>query len=340
MDTTMLAGVFLGEGQLDLQERPVPDLPGPDWVRIQVEGCGVCGTDLHILSVPPGHPAVPGVVLGHELIGRVTDVGPDVLEIRPGQRVAVAPNLTCGVCRACKAGRSNHCERWTTIGVHRDGGFARYTVAPERAVHPIAEDLPFADAVWVEPLSCVVNGTDRMGIQPGQTAAIIGAGPIGALHGLIFQAAGARVLIADVAPARLERARQAGLDVTVNVWETDLRQAVLDWTDGQGADVVVDAVGNQFQTAIELAARCGQISLFGMNANARPPVHQYDITRKELTVYGTYVGAHTFPRAIQILECGAIRPSLLTGPVVPLAQIHQGLEAARRGEAMKVVVRP
>lgn len=338
MESKMVAGVFMGEGVLEIQQRPRPELPGADWVILKNEGCGVCGTDLHILSVPPGIAATPGAILGHEFIGEVVEVGPDVREIKLGDRVAVAANLTCGLCRQCKAGRSLHCENWTTLGIHKDGGFAPYTAAPERALHKVSKELPFEEAVWVEPLSCVVNGTDRLTIQPGQTAAIVGAGPIGILHGLIFKAAGAKVIISDLAPFRLEVAKKAGLDVVVNVKTEDLKQVVMDYTDGLGAEVVVDAVGNQFGIVIGLAARGGKISLFGMNEEARPQVKQCDITRNELTVYGSFVGAHTFPRAIQILERGAIRPSVMNSMILPLEDIFKGIEAARRGEAVKVIV--
>lgn len=107
----MLAGVFLGEGVLELQPRPLPTLPAADWVIVENEGCGVCGTDLHILSVPPGFAAAPGIILGHEFIGRVVEVGAEAREVAMGDRVAVAANLTCGLCRYCKAGKSLYCER-------------------------------------------------------------------------------------------------------------------------------------------------------------------------------------------------------------------------------------
>jgi (R,R)-butanediol dehydrogenase / meso-butanediol dehydrogenase / diacetyl reductase len=339
MSGDMLAGVFMGEGVLELQRRAIPTLSAEDWVIIENEGCGVCGTDLHILSVPQGHPATPGTILGHEFVGYVIEVGPAVSGTRVGDRVAVAANLTCGLCRQCKAGRSNHCENWTTIGIFKDGAFARYTAAPERALHKISKEVPFEEAVWTEPLSCVVNGTDRLAIQPGQTAVVIGAGPIGTLHGLMFKAAGAKVIISDLAPLRLEVARQAGMDLVVNPKGENLAEAVMAYTDGLGADIVVDAVGNQFGTCIELAAKGGKISLFGMSETARPAVKQYDITRNELTIYGTYVGAHTFPRAIQILEGGAIRPSVMNSAILPLEEMLKGIEAARRGEAVKVIVK-
>jgi threonine dehydrogenase-like Zn-dependent dehydrogenase len=338
MEREMLAGVFMGEGSLEIQHRPVPHLPGADWAILKNEGCGVCGTDLHILSLPPGIQATPGAILGHEVIGEVVEVGPEVEEIKVGDRVAVAANLTCGLCRQCKAGRSLHCENWTTLGIHKDGGFALYMAAPERALHKISKRLPFEEAVWVEPLSCAVNSTDRLGIQPGQTAAIIGAGPIGILHGLVFKAAGARVIISDLAPLRLEVARKAGMDVVVNPKAENLYEAVMDVTGGLGTEVVVDAVGNQFGNTIALAARQGKISLFGMNEEATPAVKQHDITRNELTVYGSFVGANTFPRSIQILESGAVKPSVMNSMLLPLEEVHDGIDAARRGEAVKVIV--
>ena len=334
----MLAGVFMGEGVLEIQKRPIPPLPEPDWVLIKNEGCGVCGTDLHILAVPPSFAATPGATLGHELVGEVVDVGPAVTEVEVGERVTVAANLTCGLCRYCKAGKPLHCENWTTLGIHKDGGFAGYMTAPERALHKVSKDLPFEEAVWIEPLSCVVNSTDPLAIQPGQTAVIVGAGPIGLLHGLMFKAAGAGVIVSDVAPYRLEVAQKIGLDRAVNVTSESLRDVVMDTTDGLGAEVIVDAVGNQFGAIVELAAKQGKIALFGIHDSAEPPVRQYDITRNELTVIGSFVGEHTFPRAIQILESGAIKPSVMNSMILPLQNILEGIDAARRGEAVKVIV--
>jgi len=340
MSERMNAGVFVSEGKLEVQARPLPGLSRPDEVVLELEGCGLCGTDLHILATPPGHPATPGVVLGHEFLGKIVETGSEVDMFPKGERVAVDPNLKCGLCRLCRQGLENHCERWTTLGIFRDGGFARYAVVPQRALHPISEAVPFEDAVWTEILSCVSASTDRIGIQPGQTAAVIGAGPVGVLHGLLFQAAGARVLLSDVADARLELAQRVGLKHTVNVARTPLAEAVAERSDGLGADVVVDAVGNQFPACLEAVARRGTISLFGMNERAQPPLPQNEITRNELTVFGSYVGQRAFPRAIQLLERRAIRPSALNTHHLPVSQLPQGIEAARSGEAMKVVITP
>ncbi|CAN5666195.1 hypothetical protein BH18ACI5_BH18ACI5_03510 [soil metagenome] len=158
----MLAAVFAREGVLELQQRPIPSITRADEILIEVEGCGICGTDLHILQSPPGHPGTPGSIMGHEFIGRVSRTGDAVTTLREGQRVAVAPNVSCGLCAKCKAGRPNHCADFTTLGIFTDGGLARYCVAPERACHALADHVPFADAVWIEVLSCVVNSVDTV----------------------------------------------------------------------------------------------------------------------------------------------------------------------------------
>ena len=338
-EATMLAAVFEGQGQLALKQVPVPRLAQPEDVLLQVEGAGICGTDVHILEVPPGHPATPGAVLGHEYVARVLEVGEGVVHLRPGDRVVVAPNLYCGLCPACQEGRPNQCADFTTLGIYLNGGFARYNVAPERALHRIADRVPLEDAVFTELLSCVVGGTSKVKVQPGEKVAILGAGPVGLMFALFFRAAGAgQVILSDVAPFRLELARRAGFD-TVNAREQDTVAAIREATGG-GADVVVDAVGSLFAQAVEVAAVGGRIVLFGMNQQARPQVSQYDITRKDLTVYGSFIGINTFPQTIKLLESGVLKPSVFLTHKLPLAEIEKGLDAMRAGEAIKVLIVP
>ncbi len=243
------------------------------------------------------------------------------------------------MCKPCKKGKWNHCKNWTTIGIFQDGGFAKYVVVPQKALHLLSDSVPLKDAIWTELLSCVIGSTDRISIQPGQTAAVIGAGPAGMLHALMFQAAGAKVFIADVAPYRLNLAKSVGIE-PVNVKETSLKETVMSATDNWGAEVVVDAAGTQFQAALETVATGGMISLFGMNSHAMLEVSQNLVTRKELTVFGSFVGYNVFPRAIQVLESGSVKPGQLTTHEVTVSDLPKGIEAARRGEAMKVMVRP
>ena len=339
MEPTMLAAVFEGEGRLSLKQVPVPTVQRPDDVLLQVEGAGICGTDVHILEVPPGHPATPGAILGHEYVGKVLAVGAGVKNLRPGDRVVVAPNLYCGLCVYCRAGRPNQCQDFTTLGIYLNGGFAKYNVAPERACYQIKPDLPTDEAVFTELLSCVIGGTERVRLQPGESVAVLGAGPVGLMFALAFQAAGAgQLIVTDVAPYRLEFARRIGVDAALDA-RGDIVTAIRNLTNG-GADVVVDAVGALFPQAVPVATKGGKIVLFGMNQQARPTVSQYDITRNELTVYGTFIGINTFPVAIKMLESGALKPSVLISHRLPLARITEGIDLLRRGEAIKVVVTP
>mgnify|MGYP005837942023 CR=1 FL=1 len=340
MAETMLAAVFEGEGRLEVRERPIPKITRPDEVLLEVEISGICGTDIHICEVPPGHPATPGTILGHEYVARVLHVGEKVTTVKPGDRVVIAPNLYCGLCPACRAGRPNQCASFTTLGIFIDGGFARYNVAPERALFPISKDLPGEEAVFTELLSCVVGGTQKAALHPGESVAILGAGPVGLMFALVFRAAGAgKIIMTDIAPFRLGYARKIGADLALNSREGDPISQIKEETGG-GADVVVDAVGTLFPQAVEAAGVGGRVILFGMNQQAMPSVHQYTITRRELTIYGTYIGINTFPPAIKMLESGVLKPSTLITHRLKLEEIHKAFEASRAGETIKVVIRP
>jgi threonine dehydrogenase-like Zn-dependent dehydrogenase len=336
----MLAAVFKRRGVLEIEDRPEPGGLAADEALLEVEGCGVCGTDLHILSDPPGHPAKEGVILGHEIVARVLDKGTQVREVDLGSRVIVDANLKCGICAFCRRGKSNHCKNWTTIGIFLDGGFTRLVKAPEKALHPIRNDVPLKEAVWGEILSCALGSTDRVRAQPGELAVVIGAGPAGLMHALLFEAAGTKVVLADVSTERLEYARAAGIKSTLNPKITNLGDTVADLTSGDGADAVVDAVGNQFATCLDLVARSGTVALFGMNSHATPAIPQCNITRKEVTVFGSYVGRNTFPRSVAVLESGVLNLAPLVSHEITVSEMPNAIQAAREGKAMKILVRP
>ena len=334
----MQVPVFMGEGRLEFMERPVPQIQGADDVLIAVEACGLCGTDLNILAVPPAHKAEPGTVLGHEFVGIVKEVGRGVRNLAVGERVVVAPRLNCGLCRYCRRGLVNQCESYQTLGIHRDGGLAPFVLAPERALFRIDPAVPVEDAAFAEVLSCVVGATTRVPVNPGDSVVILGAGPVGLLFAQVYRAGGAgKIIVTDVAPMRLEFAARIGVDHALNSREEEIETKVRELTD-LGADIVVDAVGNLLPQATKLARRGGRIVLFGLQAHALPPVSQYIITRHELTVYGAFVGLHPFPQTVKLLESGVIRPSTLISHRLPVSEVVQAFAAMRAGETMKVIV--
>jgi threonine dehydrogenase-like Zn-dependent dehydrogenase len=333
----MRAAVFQGEGRLPILERSIPQLRCPDDVLLRIEACGICGTDLNILATPPAHRAPPGIILGHEGVGIVERIGPAVTSLQQGDRVVIANRLTCGQCDYCRRGLDNQCTNYQTIGTTVDGAFAPYLVAPGRALWKIDPRVPRDDAALFEPLACVVGAIKRAPIQAGDQVAIIGGGPMGLLFALVYRLLGAgRVIVLDVAPYRLAFARTLGFDA-LDAAPGDAAAAVKALT-GLGADLAVDAVGNQLGEAVKLVRRGGQIVLFGLRAHDNPLVNQYTITRYDLTVHGAFVGLHPFAQTIQLLESRRIQPSVLVTHHLPLDRLPEGVELMRTQQAMKVLI--
>ena len=336
----MRAAVFEGEGIVRLRDVPEPTVDADDDVVIEVEACGICGTDLQILNVPPGHPADRGVVMGHEFIGRVTALGPAAAAsgLNAGRRVAVDPDPKCGICRFCRAGKPANCENIEALGIFRDGALARSAKAPASAVYPLDDRPSLETAALIEPLACVVNGANRANPRPGESAVIFGAGAIGCLFVAVFRAAGASpIIVVEPTEARRSVAEAVGADHALDPQTfAARREALLP----AGADIVVDAVGSQFGTAVETAGLGGRIVLFGQNATVHPAVHQYTITARSLTVMGTYITAYTFPPAIRMVEQGILNLAPIVTHVLPLDRLTDGLGLLRSGEATKVVITP
>ena len=334
----MPAAVFAAVGRLEIGERSVPRLERSDDVLLDVEACGICGTDLHILEDPPAHPATVGVVLGHEIVGRVAEAGDDVVALRPGDRVVVAPNLWCGQCAWCRRGLRNQCENSTTVGIFVDGGLAPRVRVPARACHPISADLPPHLAALAEPLSTVVHGAKLAAVFPGEVALVIGAGPVGLMFTALLSAGGATVVVCEPSDLRASVARSMGAARVVRPNADDIDAVVREASGGLGADVVVDAVGSQLASALEHVRTGGRIVLFGVNTQARTDVAQARITRNELTVVGAYVGQDVFPPAIRLLEQGRIDFSPLVTHRIGVEELPGAVDELRAGRAVKVEV--
>jgi threonine dehydrogenase-like Zn-dependent dehydrogenase len=330
--------IFMGEGRIEYQARPIPKLVQPDDVLVRIEACGICGTDLNILAVPPAHKAPPGIIIGHEGVGIVEVIGPGVQGLQRGDRVVIANRLTCGRCAYCRRGLDNQCTDYQTIGTTIDGAFAPFLSAPERALWKIDPSVPRDDAALFEPLACAVGSVKRAPFQVGDNVAIIGAGPMGLLFGQLYRALGAgRIILIDVAPFRLAFAKSIGMDEALHATEIDVPAEVKRLT-GLGADIVVDAVGNQLNQAVKLVRRGGQVILFGLRPHDNSPVNQYTITRYDLTVHGTFVGLHPFAQTIQLLQSSRVQPSALVTHHLPLRELEKGVELMRTQQAMKVLI--
>ncbi|HEY3138621.1 MAG TPA: alcohol dehydrogenase catalytic domain-containing protein [Blastocatellia bacterium] len=340
MTHAMQAVVFRGAGEWRLESVPQPQVASDDDVLLRVDRASICGTDIHILAVPPGHPATPGSILGHEYVATVVDIGEAVRNVKPGDRVVINPNITCAVCEYCRLGLSNVCENMTALGIFRHGGLAEFNVAPARALHKISPDVPTERACLAEPLACVLHAFEKSALVPGEDVAILGAGPIGLLFLMLFKTAGAgKVFIVEPSEFRRSMAEQFGADLVINPTKQDTRRAIKAET-RIGADVVVDAAGTLLPESLELVRRGGRIILFGMNQHAERPFNQHDLTRYEVSIFGSYIQRTAFPRVARILEAGLLPVEKLITHRLRLNEVGEAFEAMRAGEAIKAVVEP
>ena len=335
----MRAAKFIQEGNLQILDVSVPAV-GPNQVRIEVEACSICGTDVHILSVPAGYAATPGTTLGHEFCGIIVEKGQNVHHLDLGERVVVNPNNYCGTCRYCQKNLPNHCQNIEALGIDYDGAFAQYCVVDEKVVYPISKAVPKEIAACCEPLACAVNGLRKVQIIPGCSAVVIGAGPIGVMMAMLLKASGvAQLYIVETSPWRREFAQTLGLGTVVDPIEKDIKTSIIQET-GIGADLVFDMTGSQGKLALELLRKGGEAVYFGVNQQAHWEFSQSIATQKEITIHGTWLANATFPDAIRILEkeLNDIRP--LITETVTLDHLMDSIRKLSEGKAMKIIVLP
>jgi 2-desacetyl-2-hydroxyethyl bacteriochlorophyllide A dehydrogenase len=336
----MQAVVFHGAGRWSVEAVPLPRIGADDDVLLRVERASICGTDLHILATPPGHPATPGSILGHEYVATVVGTGAGVGRLKEGDRVVIDPNITCGLCRYCRLGLTNVCENMTTLGIFRHGGLAEFSLAPARALHRISHDVPPERATLAEPLSCVLHAFEKAALLPGESLVILGAGPIGLIFLMLCKAAGAgRVFLVEPVGFRRRTAEAFGADGVFDPAGQDIAGEIKNATD-VGADIVIDAAGTLLPEALQLVRPGGRVILFGMNQHAERRFNQYSTTRCEITIHGSFIQRTEFPKVVRLLEAGLLPLEKLVTHRLALNQISAGFEALRAGEAIKVVAAP
>jgi L-iditol 2-dehydrogenase len=342
----MKAAVFHGVGVIRLQDIPRP-IPGAREALLRIGSVGICGTDLRIFAT--GHHRIPAGtarVLGHEVAGEIVEVGQDVSGLFLGMRVAVAPNMGCGVCPPCVAGWTNLCPNYTAFGVSLDGGFAEYMLITEEAIRQgnvveIPAGIPDHIAALAEPLSCCINGQEALHIGLGDVVLVIGAGPIGLMHLQLAKISGARqVIVSDSLDQRLEQAAAHGADILVNPQKDDLATAVL-----QGVDAIIIAAPSPDaqEQALELASPRGRINLFGGLPGDRPFIRFNSnlVHYKQLVVTGT-TGSNMrhFRAAMDLIASGRVQLESLSGARLPLERIHEGIRLAQSRTVMRVHLEP
>jgi D-arabinitol dehydrogenase (NADP+) len=319
--------------QIEMANLPIPE-PTDQHMLIEVMASGICGTDIHIFrgEYIGTYPVIPG----HEFSGLVKQVGSKVTRFKPGDRVAVEPNISCDNCANCLNNRQNFCLNWQATGVTLPGGMAQYITVPEKAAFDIG-DLPFEQGAFVEPLSCVLHGVERLGAEMADEVAIIGAGPIGSLLLQAIRLRGAsRVTMADKNPVRLEAAHALGADHIV----ADLADLKRDYY-----DVVIDATGAipVINRTLDFVRHGGKVLLFGVPPSGQPlNIEAFTIFRKGLTILSSFTSVRNSLQAINLLTTGRIQVAGLISHRLPLEEFAHGIELIERGaeNVKKVMILP
>ena len=346
---SMLAASLHSPGALVLEERPIPTL-GPRDVLLEVEATTLCGTDLRIATGQKTNGVTPGVVLGHEIAGRVWSIGSELtagVDVpTPGTQVGLAPEIACGHCAPCTSGRSNVCANMRLFGTGVDGGLADLIVVPEEAlacITPVTAEIAAPHLALAEPLSCCMRATTRLPIEVGSRVLVLGTGPIGLIHCALAVSVGARVMACG-RRARLEPARAMGAELTTSAQGEDLVREVLTWTDGAGADVIIIAVGAP--DLVPIAAQCarigGHVSFFaGFPAGTTAQIDPNLVHYRELTISGSANATlDDYTGAVNALSSGQIDLSSLITHEFTLSNVDSALDAVRTRAGLKVAVRP
>lgn len=351
MSEMMLAAVYYGPDDLRVEPHPIPEINFSE-VLLKVISTGICGTDIRILhghhrKYQAGIKRIPG----HEVVGDIVKIGSGIRGFEVGQRIFVAPNMGCGICRQCVSGKNNLCADYNAIGITMDGSFAEYMRVPAAAVIqgnliPISKNLDPAVAALIEPFACVLRGQDALSIQPDETVLVIGAGPIGNMHVMLANLHGAtQVLVSEILPARAEKVIELGADRVINPLKEDLTSAVFDATSGIGVDaVIVAAPSHEAQeAALEVAAIGGRINFFGGLPKENPIINLNSniVHYKELILTGTTAcSTDDNRRAAVIASSGRLDLSKLVGARFSLSEARQAFAAAQSGKFLKVIIEP
>lgn len=309
-------------GELFLQQRPLPE-PTAGEVRIKVKYASICGSDVHIWHGHNPFARYPRVI-GHEFFGLIDAVGSGVDSRRVGERVAVDPVVSCGHCYPCSVGRPNVCSTLQVIGVHLDGGFSEYTLAPAANAYLLPEAIPDSLASLVEPFTIAANISAFLRPQPEDIALIYGAGPMGltAIQVLKGVYKVKTVIVADRLEERLTMALANGADQALNNSTTPLAEQL----NGVQPTLIIDAACHPaiLSEAAALASPAGRIGLLGFSSEPCT-VTQQSLTSKELSLFTSRLNSHRFPQVIDWMEQGLIQPEKLVTHTLPLAQIEQAM---------------
>jgi L-idonate 5-dehydrogenase len=343
----MLAAVLHGAKDIRVENCPVPDLL-PGMVRLRVRRAGICGSDSHYFEHGHCGPFVPTrpFILGHEFTANVEAVGEGVTAPAVGARVTVNPPRACGVCEACKGGRSNLCRKTIMLGSASttpptDGAFAEFVTVRADQCHELPAGMDDGLGAMMEPLAVALHAVKRAGTVSGKRVLVVGGGPIGLLLAMTARAFGATpVALSDIVVARRQMALGLGADVALDPAAKDMPEQVKQLT-GDGFDVIFEASGARpaLRQAFDLVRPGGTIVQIGTLGTEDVPLPANQLMVREIQFIGSFRYGNVFDEAIRLVASGRLNLQPLISRVFPLAEASAAMFlAADKAQAPKVQI--
>lgn len=323
---TQYAAFYRGNHHFAVEPAPVRE-PGQGEVAVDIAYVGICGTDMHVFHGNMDARVGLNRIIGHETSGRVAALGAGVEGLAVGDAVVVRPLHSCGSCPACEAGNSHICHKLKFLGLDTDGAMQSRWIVPASTLHRLPEGVSLDVAALVEPLAVAVHDVRRARLTAGETALVIGGGPIGMLIAMVAQAEGARVILSEINESRLEMATAMGF-AGLNPRKGNVAEAVLEQTGGAGAQVVFEVSGTQpgVDLMTEAAAARGRIVMVAIHAT-KPQVDLFRFFWREIEMLGARVyEPQDYDRAIQMIAEGLPVHRLITDRH-PLSDVQAAFEA-------------
>ncbi|WP_421592984.1 L-threonine 3-dehydrogenase [Shinella sp. M27] len=320
---------------------PVPEV-GPNDVLIRVKKSAICGTDVHIWNWDQwAQKTIPvPMVVGHEFVGEIAEVGSSVTKYKAGERVSGEGHIVCGKCRNCRAGRGHLCHYTKGVGVNRPGSFGEFVCIPEYNVVPIPDDVPDEVAAIFDPFGNAVHTALSFDLV-GEDVLVTGAGPIGIMGAMVAKRSGARkVVITDINPVRLDLARKVGIDYVVDASRQDLKDVMNEIGMTEGFDVGLEMSGAPpaFRSMIDTMNNGGKIAILGIAPDGFG-IDWNKVIFKMLTLKGIYGREmfETWYKMIAFVQGGLDLSPIITHRI-GINDFRDGFEAMRSGNSGKVVM--
>jgi L-iditol 2-dehydrogenase len=350
LPATMKAAVYRGVNDVRMEEVSVPEI-GAGEVLVRVHTCGICGTDLK--KIASGSHSAPRI-FGHETSGVVAKVGEGVKKFSAGDRVVVFHHIPCGKCYYCRHKTFAQCETYKKVGCTAGfepsgGGFAEYVRVMDWIVAQgtvrIPDGVSFEQACFVEPANTCIKGIKTLQLQAGETALVMGQGPIGLILAVLAKRAGARVITSDLYSSRLTIANSFGLNLTIDASKADAVKAVREMTDGRGADAVILAVGGNslIKPAMDAARPGGRVLLFAQTVRGEATIDPAAVCVDEKTLLGSYsASVDVQEESVRFVMNREMDLERLISHRFPLENGVEALNMAAhpQPDSMKIVIQP